>query len=179
MSQLFISGRFRGFLDSGLPNVSGRLYTFASGTTAFQAAYADAALSVPCAYAPDGADGQAIVLDARGEAECWLGAGMVYTMRHTTPTGVVIDTTDGVQAVSGGGVSVGPLFVDGEIPAGAIDGSNTVFLLAHAPSPALSLELFLNGVKQRAGVDYTLASNTITDTIPPATGDSLEASYRY
>src|SRR5262245_26122168 len=40
-----------------------------------------------------------------------------------------------------------PNFVDGESPAGVIDGVNSVFTLANAPNPAASLQLFRNGQK--------------------------------
>lgn len=70
-------------------------------------------------------------------------------------------------------------FADGETPAGAVNGVNTVFTLAHAPNPAGSLLLTLNGVVQKAGADYTLAGSTVTFFVPPASGDSLEAWYRY
>lgn len=78
------------------------------------------------------------------------------------------------------GAAAGPQFADDETPAGAIDGVNTVFTLARAPSPAASLLLYLNGIVQRpAGADYTLAGNSITFNAAPQIGDNLEAWYRY
>lgn len=82
--------------------------------------------------------------------------------------------------VGGGGFV--PNFADNETPSGTIDGSNLVFTLAHTPSPAASLDLFKNGQLMIAGgVDYTLATATITFTAgsKPFTGDSLICSYRY
>jgi hypothetical protein len=177
MSQLYLGGRFRGFLDSGAPNVGGLLYSYESGTTTQKNLYTSASLSTPAAYVPDGRDGQAIVLNARGETQVWLGAG-VYTLVHCLPDGSVIDTTDGVQAASGGGSS-GPSFADDEIPTGSINGSNKVFLLANAPNPTASLSLYLNGQKLITPADYSLSAQTITTVLAPQTGDVLRASYRY
>jgi len=74
----------------------------------------------------------------------------------------------------------GPSFADQEVPAGAINGSNTVYTLAQAPNPAGSLELHRNGILMKAGLDYTLASSTVTFAAlsVPQTGDVLLASYR-
>ena len=73
-----------------------------------------------------------------------------------------------------------PTFVDGESPAGAVDGSNQTFTLASAPSPAASLRLYRNGLLQQAGTDYTLSGSAITMTSAsiPQPGDTLQASYR-
>jgi hypothetical protein len=74
-----------------------------------------------------------------------------------------------------------PGFSDSETPSGAINGSNTVFSLAFPPSPAGSLELYLNGLRQDAGIDFTLSTNVVTffSGSTPQSGDLLLASYRY
>lgn len=69
---------------------------------------------------------------------------------------------------------------DGETPSGLINSSNTVYTLVHTPSPAFSLQLYLNGALQQAGGgDYTLSSATITFNSAPLTGSILLAWYRY
>lgn len=71
-------------------------------------------------------------------------------------------------------------FADLEVPAGTINSANTVFTLAHTPSPAASLQLFRNGVLQAAGgTDYALSGSTITYVTAPLTGDTHVCSYRY
>ncbi len=92
---------------------------------------------------------------------------------------VHVDGSSGPCGSGGGGVS--GIFSDGETPAGTINSSNTTFLLAHVPDPVGSLMLFRNGLHMAAGVDYTLASNTVTFFVAstPQTGDQLRASYRY
>jgi hypothetical protein len=84
---------------------------------------------------------------------------------------------DGTSGPCGTG---GIVFVDGETPQGAINGSNTLFLLSAAPQPAGSLALFRNGMLLRQGVDYTVSGNTVvvTSAATPAMGDSLVAWYR-
>jgi len=72
------------------------------------------------------------------------------------------------------------IFVDHEVPGGLVDGSNTVFSLANAPSPAASLHLFRNGILQKLGFDFTLNGSTVTfvSLAVPSQGDTILASYR-
>jgi hypothetical protein len=85
-----------------------------------------------------------------------------------------------VDGTSAACATPSPNFIDAETPAGVINGSNASFVLANVPNPAASLSLFLNGLLQEQGNDYTLASNTITFATgaQPQTGDNLVASYR-
>lgn len=88
---------------------------------------------------------------------------------------------DGSSGSCGAATGVYPGFSDSEAPSGAVNGSNTVFTLAFTPSPAASLELYLNGLRLDANEDYSLSGNTITFFVGsiPQTGDQLVASYRY
>ena len=65
------------FTDAGALLVAGRLYTYASGTTTFKAAYTDIAGAVPQTYTADGSGGSYIALNARAElpAPLYLAAG--------------------------------------------------------------------------------------------------------
>ena len=92
---------------------------------------------------------------------------------------VRVDGSSGPCGGAGGGIVPG--FADGEVPSGAVNGSNTGFTLAFAPSPAASLELYRNGLRMEANADYQLAGNTITFFVAstPQTGDLLLANYRY
>jgi len=87
-------------------------------------------------------------------------------------------TTGPCGSVSSGGA--GPGFVDQESPAGSVNGSNTVFTLTQAPSPAASLEIHRNGVLMKTGIDYSLSGATVTfgSLSTPQSGDLLLASYR-
>lgn len=69
--------------------------------------------------------------------------------------------------------------VDGETPAGTLDGANLVFTLAFPPA-ASSLHLYRNGLRQKIGLDYILSGNTITflAAAVPQAGDTLIADYR-
>lgn len=71
-------------------------------------------------------------------------------------------------------------FVDDETPSGAINGSNLSFTLAHTPAQSTDLSLYLNGVLQMNGIDYSVSANTIAFASgePPQTGDELLAYYR-
>ncbi len=71
-----------------------------------------------------------------------------------------------------------PSFVDGEVPAGVIDGANKTFTLAHAPAGG-SLHLYQNVLRLASATQYTLAGSTITFAVPPPLGAALLADYRY
>lgn len=72
------------------------------------------------------------------------------------------------------------LTMDEETPAGTLDGVNTTFTLSQTPNPPTSLLLFINGLRQHSGVDFTLAGNTITLTgFVPTVGQNIVASYRF
>lgn len=64
-----------------------------------------------------------------------------------------------------------------EIPSGAINGINTIFTFVHSVS-GTDISLFLNGVRQRNGIDFTISGNEITFIIAPATGYSILADYK-
>jgi hypothetical protein len=77
-----------------------------------------------------------------------------------------------------------PNFADDEIPGGAMDGTNTVFTLLHAPNPPSSLQLYYNGVEQKQNVEYSLSGSTITylrsTNLPSSVANEvLTAFYRW
>lgn len=91
----------------------------------------------------------------------------------------------GEASVIGGGIGGGGTSgltpadtrVYNEALAGSIDGSNASFTTA-TQYVAASLELYLNGLRQRPGHDYVEASsNAVTMTVPPVSGEVLLASY--
>lgn len=73
-----------------------------------------------------------------------------------------------------------PGYSDGEIPSGVVDGSNYTFGLAAQPGPALSLQLFRNGIMQQQGFDYTLTGSVVSfaSGATPQPGDTIQAWYR-
>lgn len=64
-----------------------------------------------------------------------------------------------------------PTYIDRTVT-GTVNGSNTGFVCSAAPV-ANSLLVFLNGLAQLPGTDYTLSSATITFTTAPQTGDQI------
>jgi hypothetical protein len=92
-----------------------------------------------------------------------------------TPTDCV--RVDGSSGPCGG---TQPGFVDGDAPAGLVDGANTAFALSAVPSPAASLTIYRNGILQKPGQDFTLSGNQIqfVTAAAPQPGDTLVASYR-
>lgn len=71
-------------------------------------------------------------------------------------------------------------FMDGDSPAGIVDGANTTFTLSAVPNPASSLAVYRNGILQKAVQDYTANGSTVTFVAAdaPQPGDTLLASYR-
>jgi hypothetical protein len=88
------------FTDAGQLLVGGRLYTYAYGTTAQKIAYTDPAGTVPQTYTADGAGGQYIALNARGElpAPLYLGTGSYdLTLKRADGSTVWTRKADGVD----------------------------------------------------------------------------------
>lgn len=85
-----------------------------------------------------------------------------------------------VDGSSGPCGSPAPSFVDGDSPAGIVDGSNLSFTLSAAPSPTSSLGVYRNGMLQKIGQDFTFSGTTIqfAAAAAPQPGDTLLASYR-
>jgi hypothetical protein len=115
---------------------------------------------------PGFAAGRTAVVDALGALE--------------SATGSATDCVhvDGSSGPCGSGAT--PSFVDGDSPAGIVDGSNTSFTLSAVPNPAASLAVYRNGMLQKTGQDYTATDSTIqfVAAAAPQPGDTLLASYR-
>lgn len=74
-------------------------------------------------------------------------------------------------------LAVEQFFIDDETPSGTINGVNTTFTLAHAPSPASSLKVYRGGARQRVTEDYTLSNKTITFLTAPVVGEIICVDY--
>jgi hypothetical protein len=88
------------FTDAGMLLVGGRLYTYAYGTTAQKTAYIDPDGTVPHTYTSDGAGGQYIALNARGElpAPLYLVDGSYdLSLRRADGSTVWTRKADGVE----------------------------------------------------------------------------------
>jgi hypothetical protein len=76
---------------------------------------------------------------------------------------------------SGGGGT--PVFVFGQSPTGSINGTNKVFA-SSSTFMANSLEVYLNGLRQRRVDDYTeLSGTTFQFLLAPLPGDSISIDY--
>lgn len=88
------------FADAGTPLALGRLYTLAFGTTTQKTAYTDAAGLIPHTYTSDGAGGQYIALNARGElpAPLYLSPGSYdLALKRADGSSVWTRRADGVD----------------------------------------------------------------------------------
>ena len=115
-----------------------------------------------------------------------LTAGTDYTVSGSTltmaraPAGGDVITVNYVTPISTAVAAGGPNYADvvyGEVPGGAVNGSNTAFTLAQAPYHATALMLVQNGQTLTRGTDYTITGSTVSMTTAPATGDVLRAYY--
>lgn len=92
--------------------------------------------------------------------------------------GDVSITVDQIQDFEAPAITVGR-----ETPSGVIDGANDTFMLAHAPNPASSLNVNVNGVPQAEGAAYqfTLHGSVIIFNAAaiPLAGDVIVVSYQY
>lgn len=81
------------FTDAGDPLASGRLYTYSPGTTTKKTAYTESTGSTAHTYTSDGAGGEYIALDSRGEipAPLFLTSGG-YDLCLKTSAGVTVWT---------------------------------------------------------------------------------------
>lgn len=86
---------FNAFTDAGAIAASYRLYTFTAGTTTHLAAYTNSAGTTAHTYVSDGAGGQYIALNSRGElpAPLFLGTGS-YDIRLNRPDGTTVWTRE-------------------------------------------------------------------------------------
>lgn len=75
-------------------------------------------------------------------------------------------------------VIVGKNVKETEATLGTIDGKNAVFNLSYLPTSNASVIVFLNGILQREGRDYTLTGKTITFTKAPASGSTIDVNYQ-
>lgn len=92
MAYLFTDGKFQAFDSAGDPLASGKVYTYAAGTTTPLASYTTQAGNV--------ANANPVILDAAGRANIWLGAS-AYRIILKTSADVTVWDTDNIVTNSG------------------------------------------------------------------------------
>lgn len=65
-----------------------------------------------------------------------------------------------------------------EATLGPLNGSNNLFALSYLPSSNASVQVYLNGLHQREGRDYTLSGKTLTLSAAPDANSTLDVTYR-
>lgn len=98
----------------------------------------------------------------------------------TPSTGrIIFNTTQGILKVCDGTnfITTSTNHKD-EIPAGSINNSNVTFSITFAPLSG-SFKLYLDGIRLRNLVDYTISGTTITMIIVPNFGQTLDSDYSY
>jgi len=100
---------------------------------------------------------------------------------YTTYTGFRVNQNNTFGTSPGappGGTNNNQNIITGEVPNGAINGSNATFSLAHIPITS-TVQVYLNGLLQTQGTDYVVSTNTITFALPPNSGSTLVVNYQY
>jgi len=66
-----------------------------------------------------------------------------------------------------------------EVPAGVVDGVNRVYTLSQKPYNAATLLVWVNGLMQAQGINYTIGTKTITMSVPSTLqiGDTIWVKY--
>jgi hypothetical protein len=90
-----------------------------------------------------------------------LGTGLGFACVQFDPIGFKIDPSTKPPTLRVIGGSSTPLnFSPPETPGGTIDGVNLIFTISAAPNPSTSLSLYVNGIYQRQGAQYTVAASS-------------------
>lgn len=111
-----------------------------------------------------------------------LKPGLDYTLSSAAITFLSVDIPvvgDTLQASYRSSVTIsGVGFLDGETPAGSVNGVNTAFVLSQIPSPAGSLTVYRNGLRLMLNQDFTISAANLVFSLAPQTGDTVVCSYR-
>lgn len=111
---------------------------------------------------------------AAGRVAMVNSAGLIESVSGAAGDCVRVDGTSGPCGAAP------PAFIDGDAPAGIVDGANAVFTVSATPDPVGSLAVYRNGLLQKPGSDYTVSGRSV-EFLPaaiPQPGDTLLASYR-
>jgi len=107
------------------------------------------------------------------DADISIGHKLTNVTDPTNPQDVA---TKAYVDSTGGGTLTPSNFVFNEVPSGTVDGVNVTFTLANTPTVG-TVQLYLNGLRQKVTVDYTITTDTITMTTAPLTNDLLITDY--
>lgn len=154
MASLTPTPKFQFVAANGDPLFSGKVYTYAAGTTTPLATYTDAGGGT--------ANTNPVILDAYGSANIWLGAA-AYKIVVKNASDATIYTVDNVRAPVASGTT--GLFSDGTVSApgiGFVDDTNTGIYRVASP---VSLSYTLNGtVHSRMQAEQFLTQGGFSDT---------------
>jgi hypothetical protein len=114
-----------------------------------------------------------LVTDGVGHAFAYL-AGGVYTIMSYAP-GVLTIITPDQTVTSPEQAGYNNDSSNAGTITGAINGTNTVFVLSATPAPASTLIFVVNGLIQ-AG--YTVSGSTVTLAVAPSAGSTLNGLYQ-
>lgn len=155
-------------LDGSVFNINAADATISVTTDNIQVAIDDASLEV-------GTNGLRVTQGTGGQVYIANEDGVLTPVTLSGDVDLVSDTGE-VTLVSN--VLKATNYITREIPAGAVNGTNTGYTLAATPV-AGSESVYLNGLLQDpgAGNDYTISGSAITFADAPVVGDKIRVSY--
>ncbi len=124
-----------------------------------------------------GTDAPAQTLHVAGTMRLTGSTGTGTTLMARNANGDVSAVTLGTGVVLSNNVISVALSPKAETPSGLVNGSNITYTLTSTPIANESVMVFLNGVAQYNGIDYTVSGTTITFGAAPANGSSIFAYY--
>jgi len=102
-----------------------------------------------------------------------LARGIIYTDIFIGSTGIDVPPDGG----GGGGSGDEDDFIIGEVPNGLVNGANATYTTDYAFIPE-SVAVFVNGVLQKNGVDYTtIGTDTIVLAVSMTAGETILVDY--
>lgn len=151
------------FTDAGLPAAGYRLYTYTSGTTTHKTAFTDAAGVVAQTYTSDGAGGQYIGLNSRGElpAPLFLTSG-AYDLVLKTSAGATVWTRYAVGLADGAATYDTAIRADLADTTSTTKGAGMVGYSASQSYGSGTVGRKLNSYLDAAGDGYTTLTSAAT-----------------
>lgn len=106
--------------------------------------------------------------------------GVLAAAQHPALTGDVTNAAGSlattVNTTAGTGFLKYGKIIMGEVPTGAVNGANTVFVHANTPQNG-AVGVYLNGMRQKLTTDFSIAAATITFVSAPLAGDLVTVDY--
>lgn len=162
-TQLAPNTIYKSWRNDGTPNVGGKLWTYAAGTSTPLATYVDWYGVVQ--------NTNPVTFDARGEASVWLDPALSYKFVEYDSNGTLIRVKDNVSWIPS------PAFNNSIADIFTGDGVTVAFTCSQNPASVTAIDLSVDGATLLPTTDYTLLNSVITFANAPLAGQKILARY--